>query len=335
MSPKLTARPCGIIGFGRIGALYARILDRMGPRIGLSVAAVADPYSRARWTGGPHYADYRNLLALPIDTLLIATPPSSHYSIAREVLQAGKHVLLEKPPTQTVKQAQELIALSQQTGSVLFFGFHARYNQSVYLAKEKLLNCTVFRVEVVYLENVLRYHAPESWVFQEGVFKDSGINALSVLTHILPEHVPLSVTAAEFGRSPRTHTEVQVRAYLSLGETGVVSLFLDWEYTAAETRTLICFTDQGRYVVDVSADQLSRDGKVLVTGKCEGDRLECEYEDLLADFAESLQQGRSSWNTTELQLMEEAYRVGTVQAEPIGSSPTAAGAHDPADEAEI
>ncbi len=72
--------------------------------------------------------DYRQILKEDLDLIAIATPPETHYKIAREALLAGKHVLVEKPFTRTSAEAEELIELAERKDLKIFvdhtFVFH-------------------------------------------------------------------------------------------------------------------------------------------------------------------------------------------------------------------
>jgi predicted dehydrogenase len=75
-----------------------------------------------------HYASLTDLLALPeLDAVSICTPPFLHYEMAKEVLKAGKHLLLEKPTTLNVAQARELEELAKQQGVVTGMDFEFRF----------------------------------------------------------------------------------------------------------------------------------------------------------------------------------------------------------------
>ncbi|WP_456399951.1 Gfo/Idh/MocA family protein [Persephonella sp.] len=72
--------------------------------------------------------DYKELLKEDIDLVAIATPPETHYEIAKEALMAGKHILVEKPFTRTTREAEELIELAERKNLKIFvdhtFVFH-------------------------------------------------------------------------------------------------------------------------------------------------------------------------------------------------------------------
>jgi predicted dehydrogenase len=71
-----------------------------------------------------------------IDIVLICTPPDTHSKIGIAALQAGKHVLCEKPLTRTVAEAEELIAVTRATGLTLKCGFNHRHHPAIWKAKQ-------------------------------------------------------------------------------------------------------------------------------------------------------------------------------------------------------
>lgn len=84
-------------------------------------------------------SDYRRLIADPeLDAVAVVTPVATHYPIARECLLAGKHVLLEKPFTSTVSEAEELIELAARNGLRLMVDHTFVYTGAVRKMKEIL-----------------------------------------------------------------------------------------------------------------------------------------------------------------------------------------------------
>jgi len=81
--------------------------------------------------------DFRDLLKDDeVDAVAIATPVGLHYSIAREALLHGKHVLVEKPMTTSVEEARDLVELANRQGKVLMAGHTFEYNPAVLKMKE-------------------------------------------------------------------------------------------------------------------------------------------------------------------------------------------------------
>jgi predicted dehydrogenase len=127
-----------VIGVGHLGQHHARIHAELP---GVELAAVVDiAESRRREVGErlgvPALADYRELLGA-VDAVSVAVPTLHHHEIARDFLRAGCDVLVEKPMTRTLAEADELVALAAASGRILQVGHSERYNGAVQvLAKE-------------------------------------------------------------------------------------------------------------------------------------------------------------------------------------------------------
>lgn len=90
----------------------------------------------------PHirrYDSYSDLLTdFEIDAVIIATPPALHYAMAKEALEKGKHVLLEKPMTLDHKEAGDLVEISRTTDRVLMIGHIHFYNKYIQHLKKRI-----------------------------------------------------------------------------------------------------------------------------------------------------------------------------------------------------
>src|SRR5881227_3562049 len=82
-------------------------------------------------------SDYRTLLG-SVEAVSVATPTPAHFAIARDFLEAGAHVLVEKPITDTPAQARELIALAARVKRVLQVGHLERFNAAILAAEPHL-----------------------------------------------------------------------------------------------------------------------------------------------------------------------------------------------------
>ncbi len=136
MDPVRTA----VIGVGYLGKFHA---DKYALLPDSELIAVADADADtaaaiAAKHGVRALADYRELLG-QVDAVSIAVPTRLHHEVARAFLDSGAHVLLEKPVTVTVEEAQELIELAQQRQRILQVGHLERFNSAV-LAVEGLLH---------------------------------------------------------------------------------------------------------------------------------------------------------------------------------------------------
>jgi predicted dehydrogenase len=135
---------CAVIGVGYLGRFHAQKYQH-SPHVDL--VAVCDQQSTiahavAEELHVPCYTDYRALFG-KVDAVSIAAPTLQHYTIARDCIEQGIHVLVEKPITQTVAEAQTLITLAKQHGVKLQVGHLERFN-AARLALEPYLEKPLF-----------------------------------------------------------------------------------------------------------------------------------------------------------------------------------------------
>jgi predicted dehydrogenase len=121
-----------VIGAGYLGRFHAQ---KWASLAGCELIAVADPVAAAREAvakelGVAAVADWRELLTR-VDAVSIVTPTPLHHSIARACLEAGVHVLVEKPITTTVAEAEDLIRVAEAHRRVLQVGHLERFNEVV------------------------------------------------------------------------------------------------------------------------------------------------------------------------------------------------------------
>ncbi|HMD73841.1 MAG TPA: Gfo/Idh/MocA family oxidoreductase [Steroidobacteraceae bacterium] len=121
-----------VVGVGYLGRFHAQKYSSLP---NCELVGIADPNPEAVRAVGAElgvagHADYRELLGR-VDAVSIVTPTPTHYRIAREFLDAGAHVLVEKPMTVTVEDGEELIAAAQRAGRVLQVGHLERFNAAV------------------------------------------------------------------------------------------------------------------------------------------------------------------------------------------------------------
>jgi predicted dehydrogenase len=121
-----------VIGFGYLGRFHAQ---KYADLPGSELIGIADPSPSARAAaekelGVTAHEDYRQLLG-HVDAVSIVTPTPLHYSAAKDFLEAGAHVLVEKPMTNTVSEAQSLIEIAARSRRVLQVGHLERFNAAV------------------------------------------------------------------------------------------------------------------------------------------------------------------------------------------------------------
>lgn len=120
------------IGVGHLGRHHARLLPAVpGAELVAAVDLLRDRAEAAvAGTGAAAIEDYRELFGR-VDAVTIAVPTVHHLEIAREFLARGVHVLVEKPMTPTLAEADELIAAARPSGAILAVGHTERFNPAV------------------------------------------------------------------------------------------------------------------------------------------------------------------------------------------------------------
>lgn len=130
-----------VIGVGHLGKEHARVYTELP---GVSLVGVVDiqPQQAEKIAQRYHtkyFSNYQEVLD-QAEAVSIAVPTKSHYGIAKDCLQRGIHVIIEKPMTGTVQEARELIALSKAKGVVLQAGYIERFNPALDAIKKLSIN---------------------------------------------------------------------------------------------------------------------------------------------------------------------------------------------------
>jgi len=121
-----------VVGIGYLGRFHAQKYAALASS---QLVGLADPSAAARAAAEaefrvPVHADYRDLLGR-VDAVSIVTPTPLHFAVAQDFLEAGAHVLVEKPMTATVGEAESLIDAARRARRVLQVGHLERFNAAV------------------------------------------------------------------------------------------------------------------------------------------------------------------------------------------------------------
>ncbi|MDO9162765.1 MAG: Gfo/Idh/MocA family oxidoreductase [Methylococcaceae bacterium] len=123
---------CAVIGTGYLGKFHA---EKYASLPDCELVAVVDTNEIAAKTvaekfGAQALTDYKSLLG-KVDAVSIVVPTTLHHVVSRDFLNAGAHVLVEKPITVTVAEADELIAIAKEKNLILQVGHLERFNPAV------------------------------------------------------------------------------------------------------------------------------------------------------------------------------------------------------------
>ncbi len=184
---------CALIGTGTFGKHYVRLL-RDNPRT--TLAALMSPSLRAGQFELPAdtalYTDIKNVFADPsIDAVIIATPLSTHVEIAIAALQAGKHVLLEKPLAPSLIEAKKIESAVNASGKVFMLAHQYLYNDDVALLKHELDNGQIGEVRYIHAEQL--YCGPLR--SDVGCFREAATHEIAIIDYLFAPGIPVSVQA--------------------------------------------------------------------------------------------------------------------------------------------
>jgi len=210
----------GIVGYGYWGPNLVR---NFAETPGANVAAVADldtsklAIVQRRFPAVKTTTDFQELLKDPgVDAIAIATPVNTHFELALAALRAGKHVWLEKPMTETSKQARQLLDEASKRGLVLLVDHTFIYTGAVQKMGDLVRSGELGRI---YYYDSIRVNLG---LFQRdvSVISDLAVHDFSILDFLLQEH-PVAVSASGTNHFPGTPENL---AYVTLFyESGTIA----------------------------------------------------------------------------------------------------------------
>ncbi|AWD21432.1 Gfo/Idh/MocA family protein [Fuscovulum blasticum] len=296
----MAARNIALVGIGKIA------LDQHVPAIAASPDwTLAATISRKGAVDGvPAYTDFAAFLAerpdVPVVSLCL--PPVPRFAYAEAALLQGRHVMLEKPPGATLAEVQELERLAAARGLTLYTTWHSRMAHAVQPARDWLTDKVIRRAHITWREDVRKWHPGQDWVFEPGgmgVF-DPGINALSILTHILPQ--PVHLTGAELEFPANRQTPIAAR----LAFSGNVTADFDWRQTGPQTWDIEVETDRGVLALRMGGNVLEIDGQPA-GGQAS---IMGEYPALYARMAELVRAGACEVDLAPMVHVADALTLG-------------------------
>ena len=292
-----------LVGLGKIAR--DQHLPAIAATPGLRLAAIAS--RSAPETDLPLYPDLAALLAAEpgIDGVTLCTPPQGRFDQAHTALLAGKHLMLEKPPGATLSEVQALQELAAAQGVTLFATWHSREAAGVAPARDWLAGRRIRRVEVVWKEDVRHWHPGQAWIWEPGglgVF-DPGINALSIVTAILPE--PMRLERADLSFPANRAAPIAADLAFRTASGAPVTAAFDWRQTGPQSWDIRVETeDGGRLLLTHGGSRLTLDGAPALEAE------DAEYRRLYARFADLVASGQSDVDLAPLTHVADAFLLG-------------------------
>jgi predicted dehydrogenase len=169
MKTKLHDLGACVVGAGFVGPAHVEALRRNGIEVlGLAAASLEEAQTRAASLNIPRaYADLREALADPdIDVVHLAVPNHLHAPYALAALEAGKHVVCEKPLATSTEEARAMVAAARKSGRVAALSYNLRFYPMVREARERVRSGEVGRIFAVhgsYLQDWLQKDSDWNW----------------------------------------------------------------------------------------------------------------------------------------------------------------------------
>lgn len=195
-----------VIGYGNLGQHHARIYQLLET---VNLVAIVDTNkerlekSKHLYPGVETLTDYREIIH-KVDAASIVVPTKLHYQISKDFLLHDKHILVEKPITTNLQEAEELIKLAQQKNLVLQVGHIERFNPIIQKVKDYIQNPQ-------FIETI-RLNSFDPRVSDIGVVLDLMIHDIDIILSFIPESKLKRVEA--FGSKVFTDKEDIVKARL-------------------------------------------------------------------------------------------------------------------------
>lgn len=292
----------GLVGLGTIAR--SQHLPALAKEPQIDLAAIAS--RNASVDGLPSFHDIDAMLeaAADIDAVSLCTPPQGRFAQAVAAIEAGKHVMLEKPPGASVSEVKALAEMAEAAGVTLFATWHSREAAVVEEARRHLSLSVIKRVEIIWREDVRHWHPGQEWIWQPGglgVF-DPGINALSILTRILP--TPAHVISAMLEIPANKQSPIAARLELHTLNGVPISADFDWRQTGAQIWDIRVTMDNGDLLLSDGGATLHIDGIRKMSAQDE------EYNRLYARFAQLMMARTSDVDLAPLQLVADAFLLG-------------------------
>jgi UDP-N-acetylglucosamine 3-dehydrogenase len=168
----------GLIGLGKWGKNHLRSLSELNCNIvGVSDVDICKKELAEKY-GIDFFSDYKKLLP-KVDALAITTPTDIHYETVVNCLNAGKHVLVEKPIASSSEESKKLIELAKSKNLILSVGYLFRFNNSIKRVKELMKEIG----EIQYI--TCRYiHSTKPPRKDSGAILNLGIHPIDILNFI-------------------------------------------------------------------------------------------------------------------------------------------------------
>lgn len=298
-----------LVGLGKIAR--DQHLPALAASTQFDLAAIVGPVGIA---GAPRFDTIADMMrsGLRVDAVVICTPPQVRAAIAHAAIDAGLHVMLEKPPAADVAELEAVCRHARERRVSLFTAWHSQFAPRVAEMGEWLAQRPLKSGRVTWREDAHKWHPGQQWLWQAGgpgVF-DCGINAFAILTRTFP--ASLQVTQARFEVPANAAAPIAVRLQLA---GGGASIEVEFDFREQRSETW----EMELHAVDGAVLHLAEGGsRLAIDGVALPPAHQDEYPLMYRRFAELIEAGSTDCDADPLRLFEQAVRIAqTVTTEPF------------------
>lgn len=294
--------PLALVGVGKIAR------DQHIPSIagGADFELAAAVSRHGKVDGVDNFENFDAFLTARPDVKVVSlcTPPEVRFDMAKKAIAAGRDVLMEKPPATTLGEAEALSALAAEAGVTLFATWHSRFALGVEPARIWLSDKTIKTVSIVWKEDVRRWHPGQAWIWEPGGFGvfDPGINALSILTAVVPGPILVERSTLEFPENKKQPIAASIA--MRTVDGAPVSAEFDWRQEGPQTWDITIETDQGLLRLSKGGSELYIGDALHTAGP---DR---EYAGIYERFGALIRARESDTDYQPLRLVADSFLCG-------------------------
>ncbi|MCQ1535182.1 Gfo/Idh/MocA family oxidoreductase [Methanosarcina sp. KYL-1] len=178
----------GVIGTGAMGQNHVRIYSEME---GVELAGISDVdrqrvEAMAVQFNTKGFTDYKEMFAEGLDAVSVVVPTKLHKQVVLDALEAGLHVLVEKPIADTIENADLVIGAAKKSGKVLMVGHIERFNPAVIKLKDIMDSGILGKIVSISTRRVGPYNPR---IRDVGVILDIGVHDIDIISYLYGEKI--------------------------------------------------------------------------------------------------------------------------------------------------
>ncbi len=247
----------GLVGCGYWGKNYVRIIGENSLVNFMYISDLKGEPEGLRMSPKTIFVeDYNEMLSdKNLDAVVIATPTSTHYSLTKDFLEYGKHVLVEKPLTPNLGEAEDLCRISKEKGVILMVGEIFRFNSGIQYMKESIQRGDLGEIRYIECRRVglgpIRTDVSALWdLVSHDIY----------ITRLLAGKNPVSVNCN--GISHNGYLDDIVALSLNFPEKLFATIYASWEHATKERQIIV-----GGNKKAIKFDDIQIDNKIIVFDK--------------------------------------------------------------------